>query len=244
MSMQGSGPSKKGYLLGGLIMAVGVIGAIVWFATGFMAFADTIDGFQRVSANGQGEVTFDDTGGYVIYYEAPGADDGDIPDGQVLLTPVDSDEPVPLERYDSELSYNDGDHEGYAVVTFDIDRPGTYLLESESDGNGDLAVGRSVASRLVTTIVGSMALGGLGVVVGAILLIVTYVRRRTARTRGASGYAPGYPPPPPGYPPSPVYGSAPSGPPPPSYPPPPPPSSYPPPPPPSGGSGGPTYPSQ
>jgi hypothetical protein len=243
MNMTGSGPSKKGYLLGGLIMAVGVIGAIVWFAVGFTSFADTIDGFQRVSANGQGEVTFDETGGYVVYYEAPGADDGDIPDGQVLLTPADSDEPVPLERYDSELSYNDGDHSGYAVVTFDIDQPGAYILESESDGNGDLAVGRSVASKLVTTLVGSFALGGLGVVVGAILLIVTYVRRRNARTRGGSGYAPGYPPPPPGYPPSPVYGSAPSGPPPPSYPPPPPPSSYPPPPPPSGGAG-PSYPPQ
>ncbi len=224
MSTTGPGPSKKGYWLGAALIAVGVIGAVVWAGLGFVSFSDTIDDFQRVSANGEGEVTFSDTGGYVIYYEAPGADGGNIPDGEVLLTPADSDEPVPLERYDSELSYNVGDHSGYAVLTFDIAEPGTYVVQSESDGTGDLAVGRSVGSKLVTTIVGAFALGGFGFLAGVTILIVTAVRRRNAR-RGAA--AP-WNPPPPG---APVYGQAPAYPPPPPGPPPPPAPSGPPPPP-------------
>jgi hypothetical protein len=233
MSTSGSGPSKVGYLVGAAVVAIGVAGAIVWGALGFTSFSHQVDGFQRVSANGQGEVTFDEPGGYVIYYEAPGADEGDVPAGQASLTPGGSGgsgEPVTLETYDSSLSYANGDHAGQAVLTFQIDRPGTYVLESTSDGDGELAVGHSIAGKLVTTIVGALALGGLGLVVGAVILIVTAVRRRNARVRargsalpppgavsGSSTPPPTYPPPPPGQ--APPAGGTPSSPPPPPPPP-------------------------
>jgi hypothetical protein len=174
-----------------------------------------------VPTNGEGELELDE-GGYVIYYEAPGADEGDIPDGRAFVTSDDTGDELPLETYDSELSYDNGDHAGRAVLTFEVEEPGTYLLESDTEGDGDLAVGRSVAGKLVTTIVGSMALGGLGVIVGVVILIVTAVRRRNARARQNP-----WNPPPPGTPP--VYGSAPPPPPTPGYPPPPPTPGYPPP---------------
>lgn len=199
MSDAGVGPSKKGYWVGAAIVVVAGIAAIVWFATGFKSFSDTIDNFQRVPVNGEGEVTFDDTGGYVLYYEGPGASDGDIPTGQAQLTPVAGGESLDLDDYDSELTYEIGGHSGVAVLTVDIEEPGTYLLESESDGDGELAVGRSVGTKLVTSIVGGLVLGGLGVVVGAVIIIVTAVRRRGARPRNAPWIPPppGSPPPPP-----------------------------------------------
>jgi len=212
MSTSGPGPSKAGYLVGAVVIAVGVVGAVLWGIFGWMSFTDTIGNLERVTANGQGEVDLAGAGGYVIYYEGPGADSGEVPAGRVSLAPAGSDEPVTLETYDSELSYNDGDHAGYAILTFDIDTPGTYVVDSESDGDGELAIGRSVGGKLVVTIVGALVIGGLGVVVGAVILIVTAVRRRNARSR-----APWYPPPPGGTQPSP--GPYPSGPPPPPPPP-------------------------
>ncbi|HEX7276104.1 MAG TPA: hypothetical protein VF244_01905 [Acidimicrobiales bacterium] len=188
-----TGPSRKGYWVGAALILVGVVGAVLWFVFGFMSFSDTIDDFQRVPVNGEGEVTFDDTGGYVLYFEGPGASDGDVPAGQAQLTPVAGGESLELESYDSELSYSMSGHSGVAVLTVDIEEPGTYLLESESDGSGELAVGRSVGSKLVTTVVGGLALGALGVMSGIVILIVTAVRRRGARPKNA----PWIPPPPP-----------------------------------------------
>ena len=192
MSMPGPGPSKKGYWLGAAIIVLAGLGAIVWFGLGFSRFSDRIDGFQRVPTNSQGEVTFDETGGYVIYFEGPGASEGEIPTGQAQLTPVGGGDPVALDDYESDFTYDLNGHEGVAVLTFDVDQPGTYLLESESEGEGELAVGRSVAGTLVTSVVGGLALGGLGLVAGVVVLIVTAVRRRGARPKNA----PWIPPPP------------------------------------------------
>ena len=239
MSMPGPGPSKKGYWLGAAIIVLAGLGAIVWFGLGFSRFSDRIDGFQRVPTNSQGEVTFDDTGGYVIYFEGPGASEGEIPTGQAQLTPIEGGDPVALDDYESDFTYDLNGHEGVAVLTLDIARPGTYLLESESEGEGELAVGRSVAGTLVTSVVGGLALGGLGLVAGVVVLIVTAVRRRGARPKNA----PWIPPPPGSQPqPPPPYGSPPPPPPPPpppygSTPPPPPP----PPPPPSGSPDAPSW---
>jgi hypothetical protein len=232
MSMSEAGPSKKGYWIGGAIIVVAGLIAIAWFGLGFSRFSDRVEDFQRVPANGSGEVTLDDAGGYVIYFEGPGASDGDVPAGQAQLTPVDGGDPVPLESYESDFTYDISGRSGLAVLTVDIEQPGTYLLESEVEGDGELAVGKSVANTLVTSVVGALAVGGLGFVTGVVVLIVTAVRRRGSRTRNA----PWIPPPPGTQPPPPPYGNPPPPPPPPPYgnqAPPPPPSGSPPPPPPS-----------
>ena len=210
----GTGSVEEGLLAGRGHHRGGGLGAIVWFAVGFIRFSDRIDDFQRVPTNGQGEVTFDEAGGYVIHFEGPGASDGEIPSGQAQLTPVGGGEPVPLETYESDFTYDLNGRAGVAVLTVDIVEPGTYLLESESEGEGELAVGRSVAGTLVTGIVGGLALGGFGLVVGVIVLIVTAVRRRGARPKNAPWIPPppGSQPPPP--PPPPPYGSPPPPPPP------------------------------
>ncbi len=207
MSETGAGPSKKGYWVGGAIIVLAGIGAIVWFAVGLMSFSDKIEDFQRVPVNGEGEVTLDEAGGYVIYYEGPGASDGDTPSGQAELTPASGGESVALDDYDESLTYDIGDHSGVAVLTADIERPGSYVLASESEGSGELAIGRSVAGTLVVTVVGAMALGGLGLVAGVVILIVTAVRRKGGRPRNAPWIPPppGSTTPPPPPPPSPGY---------------------------------------
>ena len=115
--------------------------AIAWFGLGFSRFSDRIDAFQRVPTNGQGEVTFDEAGGYVIYFEGPGASDGEIPSGQAQLDARRRRRPGAARDYDVGLHLRPQRARGVAVLTVDIEQPGTYLLESESEGEGELAVG-------------------------------------------------------------------------------------------------------
>ncbi len=85
-----------------------------------------------------------------------------------------------LADYGGRLTYDFGGHAGQALFTFEIDRPGRYVVEASSAGRGDLAVGRGVGGRLVRTVVGAVLLALGGVIVGAIVLIVTAVARHNA----------------------------------------------------------------
>jgi hypothetical protein len=55
------------------------LGGVAWVAVGLVTLNNKIDSFQRVALPGPGEVSLDHSGGYVIYYEGPGAADGNVP---------------------------------------------------------------------------------------------------------------------------------------------------------------------
>ena len=186
----GSGPSRAWYWVGGAVVVVGMVAGVLWGFLGFVSLSDDVKGFERVPADGGGEITLAGDGGYTIYYEsASGNVVEDLPAGQVSLVPADGGEPVALDDYGGRLTYDFGGHAGQALFTFEIDRPGRYVVESTSEGRGDLAVGPGVGGRLVGTVVGAVLLAVGGVVVGAIMLIVTAVARHNA------GRQPGSPPP-------------------------------------------------
>ena len=56
--------------------------SVVWLAIGiffaFRTFSRQIDGFQRVTIPGQAEVSFDEPGGYTVYFEGVGAADEQV----------------------------------------------------------------------------------------------------------------------------------------------------------------------
>ena len=167
-----------------------MVAGVLWGFLGFVSLSDDVKGFERVPVDGGGEITLAGDGGYTIYYEsASGNVVEDLPAGQVSLVPADGGEPVALDDYGGRLTYDFGGHAGQALFTFEIDRPGRYVVESTSEGRGDLAVGPGVGGRLVGTVVGAVLLAVGGVVVGAIMLIVTAVARHNA------GRQPGSPPP-------------------------------------------------
>ncbi len=69
-------PARYWYWVGGALIALGAAGAIAWLVVGLVGLARQVDDFQRVSVPGSDTVTFDDTGGFTLYDESPGATRG------------------------------------------------------------------------------------------------------------------------------------------------------------------------
>ncbi len=176
------GPSRAWYWVGGAVGLVGIVATVLWVAGGVRGFTGQVDDFQRVDVGDEAPVTIDEPGGYTIYYEGPGAEAGE-PDVDVTIRGPGITQ-ASLDEYDGTLTYTVGGREGRAVLTVDIDQPGAFVLSATSmEEEGQVAIGPSLAPRLVRTIVGAILLGlyTLGATAGVVLL--TALRRRDARRR-------------------------------------------------------------
>jgi hypothetical protein len=189
-------PARAWYWVALVVFLAGV----GWVGGGVYLVAERVDSFQRVPLPGEGEVSLDHSGGYVIYYEGPGAETGNIPDFTVNVTPRSASAAVQgLEHYESSVIYSFGSREGRAVFTLQVASPGTFLIEATggpaTSGDSSLAIGSSIAGRIVGILVPSAVL--MVVAVGGAIAIAIVRRRRRRSTTD-------YPPPPSGgYPPAP-----------------------------------------
>jgi hypothetical protein len=171
-----------GYWLGGAIVLLGIVAAVLWIVLGVRSLSDQVDDFQRVPLGGTGEVSFSEPGGYVVYYEGevdpPPSFDGD-------LDPLDGGRSEPMASYNSDLTYDMGGRSGVAVRTVEIVEPGRFRFETRarSGAAGQLAVGRTLGRKLVFTVVGGLAVGFGSCLIGLLTVIVTIVRRWSARKR-------------------------------------------------------------
>ena len=180
MSAQQIRPSRVWYWVAGAM----AVGSVVWFVLnlvlGLGVVNRQVDGFQRVSLPGQGEVRFTEPGGYVLYYEGLGASDATIPAFNASLVAVGGDGEVPISDYGGSLTYDFSGNSGQAVGTFHIDKPGRFLLRTESGVDGtqaNVAVGRSVSGGIFRTVV--LVLVGTLVLFfgGAALAVIVAIRR-------------------------------------------------------------------
>jgi hypothetical protein len=154
-----------------------------WTVVGVVTLSNKIDSFQRVAFPGPGEITLDHRGGYVIYYEGPGAADGNVPAFDLTVTPVAAPAAVEsLDTYSNGLTYSFGSREGSAVVTLDVAQPGRFLFEatgaSAVAGGSSLAVGSSIAGGLLGIFVPA-TIAILAAIGGAIAIF--FVRRSRAK---------------------------------------------------------------
>jgi hypothetical protein len=164
---------------------VGIVATILWIVAGVRGIERQVGRFQRVDIGEEGSITIGDSGGYTIYYEGPDAD-LEAPDVHVTIEGPGIRQES-LGDYDASLTYSFGGREGRAVLTVRIDEPGTFLLGStSSEDEGQIAVGRSLAPRLVRTALGAVALGLYTVGGTAGIVLLTALRRRDARRRGTA----------------------------------------------------------
>jgi Protein of unknown function (DUF2510) len=179
-------PARLWYWVAGAV----AVAAVLWFALGlflgFRALSRQVDGFQRVPIPGRGEVSFEESGGYTLYYEGVGASDEQvtIPSFTVSLTSVASGEEVSIRDFGGSATYGVAGHSGRALGTFRIEEPGRFLLQTEGEpqtGQANVAVGSSVGPAIFRTV--SLAIVGTLILLlgGAVLAVVVAVRRNRAR---------------------------------------------------------------
>src|SRR6478672_333477 len=80
----------------------------IWYLVGrLVSVFSHVNSFARVAVPAGGQVSLGHSGGYVIYYEGPGAQSGQIPAFQVRVTPASAGAAVrSLGTYNGSLTYS------------------------------------------------------------------------------------------------------------------------------------------
>lgn len=178
-------PGRVWYVVTLLVFVAGM----AWLVLGLVLLNGRIDSFQRVTLPGSGEVSLDHSGGYVIYYEGPGAAQGNVPAFNVTVTPIAPPAAVQsLNAYSGDVTYSFGSREGRAVLTLEISQPGRFQIEVTDapvvEGGSALVVGGSIAGGILRIVLPSV-IAMLAAIGGAIVVAIvrhsrTYVLERSA----------------------------------------------------------------
>jgi hypothetical protein len=176
-------PSALGYVVAALLALAAIVAGVALIVSGIRSYIDKVEGFDRFTAP-DSEVVVLDEGGHSIYFERPGLDDEDpMPRISVSVTDPDG-EPVDLDRYDTDVSYDVSGHDGRGVYTFSAEVPGRYEVRADGSG-GEVAVGRGIGARFAGSVVAGVGLLLLAPLLGAILAVGTFLRRSRAKRASA-----------------------------------------------------------
>jgi hypothetical protein len=172
-----------------LVSIAAILAGIAWVAFGFVPLSGRIDSFARVPLPAGGTVTLNHSGGYVVYYEGPGANSGRPPHFDVRIRPAAPPAAVGRpQTYGTSVNYTVGAHQGRAVLTLQVVHPGRFRVESSAvAGGSDLAFGPSIGGSIVGIVLPTIGLIFLGVAGWIILFIIRLTRSRRARAQGSYG---------------------------------------------------------
>jgi len=181
--------SRSGYWIGGGLIVAGVGGAVLWAVLSFIAIGDTVDDFARAPAPGSARVELE-ARKYIVYLEGPGAGRDFVPPVEFQIIDPSGPELLPVAGYSSSLTYSMSGHSGRAQATVTPPRAGVYELRAATTADPSagfaVAVGDSIGGRIVRTILGAFAIGGLLLAAGIGVIVRTAVRGK----RGAPGSPP------------------------------------------------------
>lgn len=173
--------SRAGYWIGGGLIVGAVVGAILWGVLSFVSIGNTLDDFARVQAPGSRAVALE-ARKYVVYFEGPGAGEDYTPPIEVTIRDARNEQPLGIADYGGSLTYSIGGHSGTAQATVTPARAGRYVVSAattqEPSAGLEVALGESVGGKIVRAILGAFAIGGLLLVAGIILIVMTVARRR------------------------------------------------------------------
>jgi len=187
-------PGRIWYLAALLVLLAGV----AWLAVGLLSLSSHIDSFPRVAIPAGGQITLDHSGDYVIYYEGPGAQSGQIPAFRIRVTPASAGAAVQsLGPYNSSVTYAFGSHQGRAVLSMRVGHPGRFRVETPGGGNVPVGSGLAFGDSIVGGVAGTALPSVLLILAGIVALVVIFIIRivKTSRARSARpAWSPGAPP--------------------------------------------------
>ena len=184
-------PGRIWYLVGLLVF----LGGAAWVYFGLTSVISQVNSFPRAPIPAGGQISLDHSGGYVVYYEGPGAQSGRVPDIRVRVTPASASAAVQsLTPYNGTQTYGIGSHQGIAVLTLHVTRPGRFTVETPGaagvPAGSNLAFGDSIAGGIL----GPILIGVLLILAGLATLLVIFIVR-IVQTNRARSPAPAWSPP-------------------------------------------------
>ncbi|HEY6278606.1 MAG TPA: hypothetical protein VIX86_20020 [Streptosporangiaceae bacterium] len=175
-------PGRIWYLVALLVFAAGV----AWLVIGLLSIGSQVNSFPRVPIPRGGQVSLSQSGGYVVYYEGPGAQSGNVPSVNVRVIPASPGAAVrSLTPYTSSVTYGFGSHQGRAVLSLEVAHPGRFAVVTSGGAvpaGADLAFGHSLVSGIAGTALLTVLLMLLGVAGGITVFVIRIVRKSRARS--------------------------------------------------------------
>ena len=157
---------------------------VAWAVVAFVVIIGQVDSFARVPIPGTGTVSLQ-RGGYVVYYEEPGAPSGPVPAGHINIAPLSASAAVgSLTPYSGNVTYQFGSRSGSAVLGLQIARSGTFLVRATSPvavAGSHLAFGPSIAPWIAAAVVPAIVLGLAGIAGAIVVAVIRHSRARRAR---------------------------------------------------------------
>jgi len=187
----GKRPSAIGYWIGGVIILVGAVAAVIWFVSGVSDLFAAVDDYPRFSVPGQTTVSLD-AASYKVFAEYPGANtdvNGVFRVGDVTVTDS-TNRTIPVRSSFTEETYSWNGHEGRAIAEFTAPTAGRYtvaaaLPPTRTSTSVRVAVGRGLQPSAIFPLFGAAGLGALALLAGIVLIVITGVRRGRAKRRSA-----------------------------------------------------------
>jgi hypothetical protein len=180
------------------VAVLALLGGVAALLFGLRSLTSRVDSFPRVAIPAGGQVSLSHPGGYVIYYEGPGAQSGHVAAFRVRVIPASPGAAVKsLGPYTTSVTYAFQSRQGKAVLTLQVSHPGRFRVETVGAGGlpagSDLAFGDSIAGAIVWTVLVSVLLILAGVAGLVAVLVIRIVKTR--RARAAAAAAPAWSPP-------------------------------------------------
>ena len=198
MSGQQIRPGRWLYGLAAVIFLAGwaLFAVILW-----TSLSGLDEGLQQVVVPGSAELNLAKPGGYTAFHEYESvvgsriySGDRNVPGLECSLKSKPTGASVQLSRSTASTSYSTGGRSGVSFLDFRIDQPGVYEFSAEYPNGAAgpevvLAVGQGVGLRIVTGILGSLAVvfGCIGLSIA--LAVYTGVKRYQAGKRTPDRYA-------------------------------------------------------
>jgi len=175
-----------------LLVLAGIAGAAVLWIMGERRPEQAVDGFARGPVGCTTTLEFSDTGTFYVFEERVGDDVDAFAECQPVLTAdatfaaelLADGRPLTL-RDDTSVAYDTPDAVGTSIARVEIDEPGRYdLVVVGADPAVVAAVGRDPEAGVDDLRRGAVIVGVLGVLLGALLLLLAGRRSKRAATYG------------------------------------------------------------
>jgi hypothetical protein len=177
-------PSSLGYWIGGGLIAAACIGAVIWAALAFFGYTDQVNSFQRMTVPGTATVHITQPATWVLYYESTGP--------APSLAELGLHVPGPAGYAVTVTEVPRGFRTGKAIASFDATVPGNYTISASTGTgtgtgtSGTIAIGSDLLWDAAPHIIGIIAVFLVGTGAGLTLIIITAVRRSSARRLAAA----------------------------------------------------------
>ena len=189
-----SRPGIVGYILGAILLAIGIGGFIAMLWTGLGHLGDNL---TQVVVPGTADVDLKVQGLYTVYLEQNSVVHGKIYSSQNVsemtceLHSKATGAAVPLYQPRLRTNYSLGKRSGRSVLTFTLDHPGTYTFGCKYHDDAQspevvMAIGNGISERIIRTVGFSFFFLFGGLVTGIASIAWTYhcrfkYRRQMAR---------------------------------------------------------------